>query len=357
MNNTPENYKYDADLIAYLDRIYGAAPRTDLLKKYILHLQGECGVSERTVKLYIKDLFGTYDLETGFIRSAEYTFFTFLSIRNVASHSQINREVIRDYLGWLYNHGIAKSSINRRLSALRSFYRFLLVEERIETSPLPVRSRQRNSYGSKLALKIDKKLPVFLTQPEMEKILNTPDLDQPAGRRDRALMELLYASGLRVSELWSLDLGSINLDNREARVIGKGAKERVVLMGMPAASALESYIRQARPRLLARRREKALFLNNHGKRLTVRGIQKILKYYAQANGLEKNVHPHVFRHTFATHMLDGGADLRVVQELLGHADLSSTQIYTHVTKQQARKVYLTTHPLAREKDNSDADQK
>ena len=130
---------------------------------------------------------------------------------------------------------------------------------------------------------------------------------------------------------------------------GKGNKERIVLMGIPALEALNIYLKTARPQLLGNRSNNALFLNKAGKRLSMRGMQKMLKHYALSIGLEKNVHPHVLRHTFATHMLDGGADLRVVQELLGHADLSSTQIYTHVTKQQARKVYLTTHPMARKR--------
>jgi len=166
-------------------------------------------------------------------------------------------------------------------------------------------------------------------------------------------MELLYASGLRVSEIWQLNLNNLDLESREIRVLGKGAKERIVLMGVPAASALRDYIYGGRAKLLSSRLTTALFLNHKGGRLSTRGIQKMLKQYSVTIGIEKNVHPHVLRHTFATHMLDGGADLRVVQELLGHADLSSTQIYTHVTKQQARKVYLTAHPMAREKDNPD----
>jgi site-specific recombinase XerD len=185
---------------------------------------------------------------------------------------------------------------------------------------------------------------------EINRLLDAPDLTKPEGKRDRAILELLYASGLRVSELWQLDLGNLNLESREIRVIGKGSKERIVLIGLPAATAISEYISLGRPRLLNSKSQNALFLNRQGNRLSMRGIQKILKHHALASGLEKNIHPHVLRHTFATHMLDGGADLRVVQELLGHADLSSTQIYTHVTKQQARKVYLTAHPMALEKD-------
>lgn len=180
-------------------------------------------------------------------------------------------------------------------------------------------------------------------------MISTPDLTTPEGKRDRAILELLYASGLRVSEIWQLNLDSFNLESREIRVTGKGAKVRVVLIGIPAATAISDYVNDSRNHLKSSRANNALFLNTEGKRLSIRWIQKMVKHYAKAIGLEKNVHPHVLRHTFATHMLDGGADLRVVQELLGHADLSSTQIYTHVTKQQARRVYLNTHPLAKDK--------
>jgi integrase/recombinase XerC len=177
-----------------------------------------------------------------------------------------------------------------------------------------------------------------------------PDLTKPEGLRDRVLLELLYASGLRVSEIWQLNLENIDAESREIRVIGKGSKERMTLMGLPAADALQNYLNLARPYLLNKRLNTAVFLNKKGQRLSMRGIQKILKHYALAAGIPKDVHPHVLRHTFATHLLDGGADLRVVQELLGHADLSSTQIYTHVTQSRARKIYLSAHPMSTGKD-------
>jgi len=183
------------------------------------------------------------------------------------------------------------------------------------------------------------------------RLLEAPDVSTPQGQRDRALLELLYASGLRVSELVRLDLEQINLDTREIRVWGKGAKERAVLMGKPAAEALTTYISGGRPKLLGEKRSStALFVNRYGGRLPERRVQRILEKYARLAGMDKRVHPHMLRHTFATHLLDGGADLRVVQELLGHAALSSTQIYTHVTKSQAKKVYLSAHPMARKKD-------
>ncbi|MBA7638033.1 Tyrosine recombinase XerC [subsurface metagenome] len=241
--------------------------------------------------------------------------------------------------------GIAKASIARKLSAIRSFYRYLVREKIIEVNPIKTVSSP----------KLDKRLPSFLTLAEVKRLLEAPNLSTPQGLRDQALLELLYASGLRVSELTSLELGQINLDTNEIRVWGKGSKERVALMGEPAAEALKNYLEQGRPRLLTARKSNAIFLNRYGQRLPERSVQKILEKYATKAGLKKRVHPHMLRHTFATHLLDGGADLRVVQELLGHARLSSTQIYTHVTKKQARKVYLSAHPLAKEKDNEPED--
>jgi integrase/recombinase XerC len=167
------------------------------------------------------------------------------------------------------------------------------------------------------------------------------------------LIELLYSSGLRVSELIQLNQEQVNLDTREIRVWGKGSKERMVLMGEPAAKALSAYLTQGRPKLLGNKTSSALFLNRYGGRLPERRVQRILEKYANIAGIDKGVHPHMLRHTFATHLLDGGADLRVVQELLGHANLSSTQIYTHVTKSQARKVYLSAHPMAQKNKTND----
>jgi tyrosine recombinase XerC len=318
----------------------------EVFNRYLDYLKAERNASRYTIRNYSTDLMGTHK------RGQGKGFFQFLISRKIRDFKDVDKQTIRDYLAWLMEKDIDKSSLSRKLSAIRSFYRFLLREGILGKSPILVNASGRKGERSSLSPKQDKKLPVFLTRLEMEQLLHTPDLSKPEGQRDRSILELLYASGLRVSELWQLNLGSINLDSREIRVIGKGSKERLVLMGIPAASALNEYIHQGRRQQLINQHENALFLNKQGKRLSTRGIQKLLKHYSLVCGLEKNVHPHILRHTFATHMLDGGADLRVVQELLGHADLSSTQIYTHVTKQQARKVYLTAHPMAREKDNS-----
>ncbi|HSW58447.1 MAG TPA: site-specific tyrosine recombinase [Dehalococcoidales bacterium] len=320
----------------------------EVFKRYMDYLKAEKGASDYTLRNYRTDLMGTFK------RGPGKGFFQFLRLRRLPDFKDVDKAILRDYMAWLMEQGIDKVSISRKLSAIRSFYRFLLKEGILEKSPIPVDSSGRKGSRSALSPKLEKKLPVFLTVQEMAALLQTPDLTRPEGLRDRALLEIMYAGGLRISEIWQLNLENINLESREIRVTGKGNKERVVLIGLPAAEALVQYLKKARPRLLNTGLNSALWLNKTGKRLSMRGMQKLLKHYARANGIEKNVHPHVLRHTFATHMLDGGADLRVVQELLGHADLSSTQIYTHVTQQQARKVYLTAHPMAREKDDIDA---
>jgi len=266
-------------------------------------------------------------------------FIYFLKDRGVSSLREVDRLTVRDYLSHLTERKLAKVSLARKLSAIRSFYRYLLREKMVSVSPVATTSSP----------KLDRRLPSFLTRQEVERLMAAPDPSTPPGQRDRAILELLYASGLRVSELAQLTLEQVNLDSREVRVWGKGAKERVVLMGKPAATALTAYLNQSRPKLLGKKRSRAFFLNRDGEGIGERGIQKMVAKYARLAGIEKRVHPHLLRHTFATHLLDGGADLRVVQELLGHADLTSTQIYTHVTKSQAKKVYLSAHPLAKGK--------
>jgi integrase/recombinase XerC len=298
----------------------------EVFYKYINYLEAERNASRYTVRNYTHDLLD---------------FFSYLKDSEVTSLSEVDKQILRGYLSRLVQDGFAKVSISRKLSAIRSFYRYLLREKLVATSPVAQTSSP----------KLDKRLPDFLTPVETVRLLEASDLATPQGLRDRALMELLYASGLRVSELVSLDLGQVNLNTGEIRVWGKGAKERVVLMGKPAALALNAYLSQGRPRLLGKKKNNALLINRDGGRLTGRSIQRILTKYARVAGIKKRVHPHMLRHTFATHLLDGGADLRVVQELLGHSDLSSTQIYTHVTKSQAKKVYLSAHPLARETEN------
>ena len=270
-----------------------------------------------------------------------------MRLRRIDSLKEVDKRVVRNYLAYLAEQGIGKRSIARKLSAIRSFYRYLVREELLADNPL----KQTTSP------KLDRRLPSFLTIEEMVRLLKAPDLATPQGQRNRALIELLYAAGLRVSELVNLDREQVNLDSREIRVWGKGAKERMVLMGEPAAIALSNYLSQSRPKLAGKKVSGVLFLNRNGGRLTERMVQKILSKYASKAGIDKRVYPHLLRHTFATHLLDGGADLRVVQELLGHTNLASTQIYTHVTRSRARKVYLSAHPMAQIEGNGLEDSK
>jgi len=304
------------------------------VERFVDYLEAEKHASRYTVRNYKSDLVG--NLQHG----SEKGFFQFLDSRGIASLEAVDKRVMRDYLGYLVDQRVAKVSLARKLSAIRSFYRYLLRERIIERNPTELT----------VSPKLDHHLPEFLTVEEITRLLEMPDVSKPLGQRDRAVLELFYAAGMRVSEMAGLNLRQMDLDSREIRVVGKGNKERVVIIGIPAAQALETYLRQTRPKLATKGSGSAVFLNYKGGRLTERWLQKLLLKYAQNAGLLKKVHPHILRHTFATHLLDGGADLRVVQDLLGHASLSTTQIYTHVTQTQARRVYMASHPMSGIKD-------
>jgi integrase/recombinase XerC len=293
---------------------------SEVFNKYIAFLEAEKNASPYTVRNYTRDLLAFFDFVTG---------------KKIESLKDVNKLTLRAYLAHLMEGGYAKSSIARKLSAIRSFYRYLMREDLVTASPA----------ATTVSPRLDRRLPSFLTVDEAKRLVESPDISQPHGQRDRALLELLYASGLRVSELVNMNIEQVNLVTNEIRVWGKGSKERVVLMGAPAARALTDYIQNGRTALLGGKKNNALFVNRYGERILARRVQKILLQYSRS--INKKVHPHILRHTFATHLLDGGADLKVVQELLGHADLSSTQIYTHVTQAQARRIYLAAHPMAR----------
>ena len=293
----------------------------EVLNRYVSYLEVEKNASPYTVRNYSSDLID---------------FLNFLRDKGVNSLKEVDRHILRDYLSRLTDKGIVKASLARKLSAIRSFYRYLMREGILSQNPLEGTSSPKQ----------DKRLPSFLTIEEVKRLLSAPDLSTPQGLRNRALIELIYASGLRVSELAKLNLEQLDLDSREIRVWGKGSKERVALMGKPAASALASYLKEGRPKLLGQKKSSALFINRQGERLIERRVQKIIEECAKGAGIGKRVYPHLLRHSFATHLLDGGADLRVVQELLGHSSLSSTQVYTHVTRSQAKKIYLKAHPMA-----------
>jgi integrase/recombinase XerC len=297
------------------------------LELFLSYLRLEKNASDYTIRGY---------------EAAIREFFGIIREMGINSLKKVDRQIWRSYAGILKEHKYAKSSIACKQSAIRSFYTHLNRVEILKSNPLKKMPSP----------KLDRYLPSFLTIDEARKLVESPDLIKPQGQRDRALLELLYASGLRVSELVDMNVEQINLATNEIRVWGKGAKERVVLIGAPAAHALSVYMGGGRHELLGGIKNNALFLNRYGGRLPVRRVQKIIDKYARY--IDKKVHPHMLRHTFATHLLDGGADLKVVQELLGHADLSSTQIYTHVTQSRARKTYLAAHPMAqKESDDSE----
>ena len=298
----------------------------EYLSQYKNYLEAEKNASRYTVRNYINDLLD---------------FLEFLKAKKIDSPQDVDKYALREYLSQLMEKGIVKASISRKLSAIRSLFRYLMREKVIDIDPAATVSSP----------KLDKRLPAFLSVEETVRLLGAPDLSKPEGLRDRAVLELLYASGVRVSELANLNLEHINHITNEIRVWGKGSKERIVLIGKPAADALDLYLKEGRPELQSEKKNSAFFINRYGKRLAERRIQKVLEEYGEKAGIDKRVHPHLLRHTFATHLLDGGADLRVVQELLGHASLSSTQVYTHVSKSQAKKVYLSAHPMAGEKGN------
>jgi len=244
-----------------------------------------------------------------------------------------DRRAARAWVAWMHGEGYAASSIGRKLSAVRSFYRYLGREGVVAESPLllvPAPKRGRS-------------LPTVLSVEEMERLLAAPDGATPLGRRDRCMLEVMYATGLRVSELLGLSLDQINWSGRSILVRGKGAKERIVLLGDLAIDALETYVHHGRPVLLGTKNHDALFLSHIGEPLSVRGFHVILQGHLRTAGIERRVTPHTLRHSFATHLLEGGADLRSVQELLGHANLSTTQVYTHVSEGYLREVYARAH--------------
>ncbi len=258
-----------------------------------------------------------------------------IAIKNVTSDN-LNHKSIREYLSFLQQQGLSRATMSRKLAALRSFVKYLCRENVLPNNPIAAVSTPRQ----------DKKLPRFLYPAEVELLLNAPDQSTPAGKRDTAILEVLYACGLRVSELVGADLDDINWDEELIKVRGKGNKERIVPIGKQARQALHNYINLGRP-IMARKSShtsQAIFLNKSGQRISSRSIRNIIDKYMEEIALNQAISPHTLRHSFATHMLNNGADLRSVQELLGHIKLSTTQIYTHLTRDNLKAIYNDTHP-------------
>ena len=297
------------------------ASRRFLLESFNDFLVLEQGASPRTDEAYGRDLarFATYAVSRGAVGPADVT-----------------ARLLREYVYHLKDLGLAPASIRRNVSALRTYFKFLLGEGRITHDP----SERLESP------KRWRTLPEVLSVAEVDKLLASPTLDDPLVFRDRALLELAYGAGLRVSEWISIGVRDVMFDEGLVRVFGKGSKERLVPIGRRAIGALASYVRELRPRLEHGEGRGALFLNARGQPLTRMGAWKILQKYVARAGIEKHVSPHTLRHSFATHLLEGGADLRAVQEMLGHADISTTQIYTHVDREYLRTVHRQYHPRA-----------
>lgn len=254
----------------------------------------------------------------------------------------VNFAKVREYLHFIQIFNYKKTTVARKIASLRTFYKYLHREQKVENNPAE----------SLISPKRPKSLPKFLTMDEVEQILSNINIDTPAGYRNRAILELLWASGMRVSELSGLNFGNLNLENNEITVLGKGAKERIILVTDRAKSYLQGYIDFARP-LVAKgfelgpiNEDSPVFINKTGYRLQTKMIRNVINDIVEKIELPKKVTPHMFRHSFATHLIENGADLRVVQELLGHSSISNTQIYTHISTQHMKEVYNKTHPRA-----------
>lgn len=291
---------------------------------FLDELAVERGVSPRTLDAYRRDL-AAYALH--------------LDAARVAEVEDVRREQVAGFLAAERKRGRSPATVGRRLAALRGLHRFAVAEGLAPEDPTREIAGPRNL----------RRLPGALTVPEMERLLAAPKDDGPLGLRDRALLELGYASGTRVSELTGLDLRDLEDEPGMIRVRGKGGVERWVPVGRYARRAVRTWIRKGRPKLLREPREPALFLNARGRRLSRTGFWRILRGHALAAGISRPVSPHTLRHSFATHLLEGGADLRVVQELLGHADLATTQIYTKVDRTYLTEVHRSFHPRERAK--------
>lgn len=290
-------------------------------KSYII---AEKNFSNHTAKAYCSDIL------------------SFLIWMDEQSCEDVNFSKIRDYLHFIQKFNYKKTTVARKISSLRTFYKYLYRERKVENNPAMSLTNPKRP----------KSLPKFLTIDEVEQILNNIKIDTPAGYRNRTILELLWATGMRISELSGLNFGDLNLAENEIRVFGKGSKERIVLITDRAKSFLERYLESARSlvpkgfNIEEPNENSPIFINNTGYRLQTKTVRNVINDVVEKINLPKHVTPHVFRHSFATHLIENGADLRVVQELLGHANISNTQIYTHVSTRHLKEVYDKSHPRA-----------
>ncbi|MGB2804380.1 MAG: site-specific tyrosine recombinase XerD [Candidatus Zixiibacteriota bacterium] len=295
-----------------------------ILDQFLNHLSVERDLSANTIDSYRRDL-------------NEYL--NFLREIKVDSVGAITAEHVTSFIARLSRKGLAANTIARKLSSLRRFHKFLVIEGYCDIDPTSTLESPRQW----------RKLPTFLTQEEVKNLLKQPDLSAPLGLRDEAILEFLYATGVRISELIHTKRKDVLTEVELIRVIGKGNKERIIPIGRAAIASVQKYLREARPKLANENSEDVLFLNRRGRPFSRMGLWKILRKYVNQAGITKRVSPHTIRHSFATHLLEGGADLRAVQEMLGHTDISTTQIYTHLDREYLKQEHREFHPRSKMK--------
>lgn len=293
------------------------------VNSFIKYLEIEKNYSQYTILNYKKDL---------------DEFLLFLKKENIFSFKSVDYQILRSYLNDMFNKKYSSKTISRHLSSLRTFFKYLSRENIIEFNPMILISNPKE----------EKRLPVYLNYKELEDILEIPDINTVVGLRDATILELLYSTGIRVGELVNIKIKDIYFSNKKIKILGKGNKERYVLFGDKCLNLLNKYLKESRPKLLKNSCD-YLFLNQRGTPISVRTTEKMFNDIVKKSSIKFNVSPHTLRHTFATHMLDNGADLNSVGELLGHSSLNTTAIYTHVSNERLRNVYLNCHPRARKR--------
>ena len=295
-----------------------------LITKFIEYLEYEKGYSKKTIISYEKDL---------------ELFNKYLKENKITNINKIDYNTIRKYLGYLHDEKYEASSVSRKISALRSFFKYNLKENIITNNPMTLISNPKK----------EKKLPKYLNYEEIEKLLNSIELDTKEGIQERLIIELLYSTGIRVSELVNIKIKDIKIHENQISILGKGNKERIVLFGKKAKDLIKLYMTTYKEYYKGNILNEYLLINKKGKQLTTNKIELIVKDALKKSALKLNISPHTLRHTFATHMLDSGADLKSVQELLGHENLKTTAIYTHVSNERLKNVFLHSHPRATKK--------
>lgn len=295
-----------------------------LIEKFIEYLEYEKGYSKKTIISYENDL---------------NLFNEYLKENKITNIKNIDYNTIRKYLGYLHDNKYEASSVSRKISALRSFFKYNVKEKTITNNPMTLISNPKK----------EKKLPKYLNYEEIEKLLNCIEMDKKEGIQERLIIELLYSTGIRVSELINIKIKDIKIKENQINILGKGNKERIVLFGEKAKEIIKLYLNAYKEEFQGNISNQYLLINKKGKQLTTNKVELIVKDVLRKSALKLNISPHTLRHTFATHMLDSGADLKSVQELLGHENLKTTAIYTHISNERLKQVFLSSHPRAHNK--------